>query len=272
MGTGDSAAAALKPQLDATDAHDQADDASAALITRLRRQLRTSEEIAAVGRMTAGIAQELNTPLTALLGSLALMTELVSREERPLAPDEIAQLRAALRDSAGVVDRIKDLVAAIRSVSHRDHRNAMFFDPARAIRNATKVFAVVHHRQCRVDLSMGALPALHGSPTGLGQVLLNLLRNGLEASRQLNPDGPARLAVAAKATTTEVLISVTDDGPGIPAEIAPRVFDEFFTSKEGGNGLGLHLSRQIVTAMGGSILFESAPGKTVFTLCLPFAG
>jgi signal transduction histidine kinase len=54
--------------------------------------------------------------------------------------------------------------------------------------------------------------------------------------------------------------------------MAGQVFDEFFTSKEGGNGLGLHLSRQIVTAMGGTIVFDSAPGKTVFTVRLPFAG
>ena len=248
------------------------DAALAALVTRLRRQLGSSEETASIGRMTAGIAQELNGPLTSLVGSLAAMAALAGRDDGPRASEDVAQLRAALRDATTVVDRIKDLVGAIRGVSHRDHRNAVFFDPARAIRNATKIFAVVHHRVCRIDLTMSALPALHGSPNGLGQVILNLLQNGLDASREVHPDGHARLAVAALATETEVQISVSDDGPGIPAALAPRIFDEFFTTKDAdrGRGMSLFLSQQIVTEMRGAITFESAPGRTVFTVRLPF--
>jgi len=251
----------------ASPANDPA--APSALVDRLRGQLRSSEELATIGRMTAGIAQELNTPLTALLGSLSQMADLAGREESPASGDEI---RAALRDCVTVADRIKDLVGALRGVSHRDHRKAVFFDPARAIRHATKIFAIVNQRQCRVNLTMGALPALHGSPTGLGQVILSLLQNGLEASLPLHPDGGAQLSVATAATDSEVQISVSDDGPGVPDEIAPQLFEEFVTSKDGesGRGLGLAISRQIVTGMGGSIEFESAPGKTVFTVRLPF--
>jgi len=239
------------------------------LVDRLRGQLRSSEELATIGRMTAGIAQELNTPLATLLASLSQVADLAGREEGPPSGEEI---RAALRDCVTVADRIKDLVGALRGVSHRDHRKAVFFDPARAIRNATKVFAVVNQRQCRVNLTMGALPALHGSPTGVGQVVLSLLQNGLESSLLLQPDGQAHLAVAAVATNSEVQISVTDDGPGVPDQIAPHLFEEFVTSKdhESGRGVGLAISRQIVTEMGGSIEFESAPGKTVFTVRLPF--
>ena len=122
---------------------------------------------------------------------------------------------------------------AIRSVTYRDHRNAVFFDPARAIRNAAKIFAAVNHRVCRVDLSMRPLPALHGSPSGLGQVLLNLLQNGLDASLQLQQEGQARLAIAATATDREVQIAVSDNGAGIPADVAPRIFEEFFSTKDG---------------------------------------
>jgi signal transduction histidine kinase len=219
--------------------------------------------------MTAGIAQELNTPLTTLLGALSHVADLAAGEESSSSRDEV---RAALRDCVSVADRIKDLVGALRGVSHRDHRKAVFFDPARAVRNATKIFAIVNQCQCRVNLTMGALPALHGSPSGLGQVILSLLQNGLEASLLLNPDGQAQLTIAAAATASEVQISVADDGPGVPDELAPHLFEEFVSSKDGqsGRGLGLSISRQIVTGMGGSIEFESAPGKTVFTVRLPF--
>jgi two-component system C4-dicarboxylate transport sensor histidine kinase DctB len=244
-------------------------DARPAVIDRLRGQLRLSEELATIGRMTAGIAQELNTPLSTLLGSLSQAADLAGGEESPASRD---QLRAALRDCVTVADRIKDLVGALRGVSHRDHRKAVFFDPARAIRSATKVFAIVNQRRCRVNLTMGALPAIHGSPSGLGQVLLCLLQNGLEASLLLNPEGQAHLAVTTAATDTEVQISVSDDGAGVPDAIAPHLFEEFVTSKDGdsGRGLGLAISRQIVNGMRGSLEFESAPGRTVFTVRLPF--
>ena len=94
----------------------------------------------------------------------------------------------------------------------------------------------------------------------------------MEASLLPHPDGQAHLGVAAAATDSEVQISVSDDGPGVSDEIASHLFEEFVTSKDGesGRGLGLSISREIVTGMGGSIEFESAPGKTVFTVRLPF--
>jgi two-component system nitrogen regulation sensor histidine kinase GlnL len=94
----------------------------------------------------------------------------------------------------------------------------------------------------------------------------------LEASLLLNPEGQAHLAVTTAATDTEVQISVSDDGAGVPDAIAPHLFEEFVTSKDGdsGRGLGLAISRQIVNGMRGSLEFESAPGRTVFTVRLPF--
>jgi signal transduction histidine kinase len=250
--------------------HGEAD--AAALVARLRRQLSRSEQIASIGRMTAGVAHQLNSPLTALLGSLSAMRDLVGGDEGPKSLDNIVQLRTALLDCVSVADRLKDLVGAVRGISQRDHRSSVFFDPARAIRNATKIFAVVHRSVCRLDVTIGALPALHGSPAGLAQVVLNLLQNGLDASRQLQREDHARLAVAATATNAEVQIAVSDDGAGIASDVAPYIFDEFFTSKDAdeGSGLGLYLTRQIVTEMGGSIAFETIPGRTVFTVRLPF--
>jgi two-component system C4-dicarboxylate transport sensor histidine kinase DctB len=248
------------------------DTTPAGLVARLRRQLGSNEEVATIGRMTAGIAQELNNPLSSLLASLSQMTELVGRDEGAPSADDLAQLRTALRDCVSVTDRIKDLIGAIRAISHRDPRKTVFFDPARAIRNATKIFAVANHRLCHVDLTIGALPALHGSPTRLGQVILNLLQNGLDAGQLAHHDRRSRLTVVATATGSEVQIAVADDGGGIPDELAPRIFDEFVTSKdsEHGRGLGLTLGRQFVTEMRGSIDFESVPGRTVFTVRLPF--
>src|SRR6478609_4079538 len=92
-----------------------AEPASPALVGRLRRQLASSEETATIGRMTAGIAQEIDAPLASLLGSLSQMTELLGNEAGPASPDDVARLRDTLRSSASIVDRIKDLVGAIRA-------------------------------------------------------------------------------------------------------------------------------------------------------------
>ena len=254
MGTANNAISRSPETDSAVLAEKDCEPDTAALVGRLRRQLSSSEQIASLGRMTAGVAHQLNSPLTALLGSLSAMRDLVGGDEGPKSLDNIAQLRTALLDCVSVADRLKDLVGAVRGISQRDHRSSVFFDPARAIRNATKIFAVVHRSVCRLDVTIGALPALHGSPAGLAQVVLNLLQNGLDASRQLQREDHARLAVAATATQAEVQISVSDDGAGIPSDVAPHIFDEFFTSKDAddGSGLGLYFSRQIVTAMGGS--------------------
>jgi signal transduction histidine kinase len=248
----------------------QEQKALAALNERLRRQLGRSEQLAGLGRVVTGIAHELNNPLAALLGTLELMRELVGED----APERTAELRGDLRallaDCDGIVDRMKDLVAAVKGMGRDVGREPIAFDPGRALRDAVKVFAVAHRRVCQVELSLPALPAVFGTPSRLGQVVLNLLQNGLDASGARHPE-LARLAVAAERVGEEVAIRVTDHGAGIPADIAPYVFEPFYTSKpsDKGTGLGLYLCREIVGEMQGTISFESKPGQTVFLVRLP---
>src|SRR3954468_14653115 len=92
---------------------------TAALIARLRRQLGSSEAAAAVSKMTAGVAHELDSPLTALLASLSQMRELLGGDDGAQSPEGVAQLRTALLDCVRVADRMKDLVGAVRSINRR---------------------------------------------------------------------------------------------------------------------------------------------------------
>jgi signal transduction histidine kinase len=244
-------------------------ESAAGELARLRAQLIRSEQLAAVGRVVAGLAHEINNPLTTLLGSIAIMKEIVTGggASPPVTPDASREdLRGLLLDCDMTVDRIRELMSAVRGMSREGAKDDLAFDPGRAIRDAARVFAIARRNRCRLDLSLQALPAVRGSPARLGQVILNLLQNGLDASTE-----EARLAVTAECTKSQVRIAVIDRGTGIPAEVAPQVFEPFFTTKgvDAGSGLGLYISREIVTEMGGSIGFETSPSGTTFRVDLP---
>jgi signal transduction histidine kinase len=97
------------------------------------------------------------------------------------------------------------------------------------------------------------------------QVLLNLVRNAIEATGR---GGHVRVLV--ETTPTEALLTVVDDGPGLPSLDAP-IFEPFYTTKEAGTGLGLTIAHRIVADHGGRIAVESAPGRTAFSIALPAA-
>ena len=241
---------------------------SSEAVERMRLRLIRSEQLAAVGGVVACLAHEINTPLAALLGSIEIMQEIVTspREAATGADATRDELRGLLVDCGNMVDRIRELMIAVRGMSRADEKEAVAFDPLRAIRDAARVFAIARRRRCHLDLSLQAVPAIMGSPGRLGQVILNLLQNGVDAST-----GEARLLVTAESIGSEVRITVTDHGAGIPADIAPHVFEAFFTSKgaDEGTGLGLYICREIVTGMGGTIGFETSPTGTTFRVDLP---
>jgi len=242
-------------------------------VERMRLRLIRSEQLAAVGRVVAGLAHEINNPLTGLLGSIEIMQEMVAPTGAATAagPDAAsdasrAELRGLLLDCGTMVDRIRELMNAVCGMSRDCAKDDVAFDPGRAIRDAARVFAIARRNKCHLDLSLPGLPAIKGSPGRLGQVMLNLLQNGVDASA----DG-GRLSIVAESTGSHVRITVADRGTGIPADVAEHVFEPFFTSKnvDEGTGLGLYICREIVTSMGGAIGFETSPAGTTFRVDLP---
>jgi signal transduction histidine kinase len=238
-------------------------------IERMRLRLIRSEQLAAVGRVVAGLAHEINNPLTGLLGSIEIMQEMVSPTgAAPAAGPDASrdELRGLLLDCGTMVDRIRELMNAVRGMSRDSAKDYVAFDPGRAIRDAARVFAIARRNRCHLDLSLPGLPAIKGSPGRLGQVMLNLLQNGVDASA----DG-GQLSIVAESTGSHVRITVADRGTGIPADVAEHVFEPFFTSKnvDEGTGLGLYICREIVTSMGGTIGFETSPAGTTFRVDLP---
>ncbi|KYF91799.1 histidine kinase [Sorangium cellulosum] len=229
----------------------------------LAARVRQSEKLAAVGTLAAGLAHEIRNPLN---GAQLHVTFL----ERGLA-------RAGMKDP-DTVEAIRVVRDEIRRLSGLVSEFLDFARPSPLLLKPTSVLALCE-RAARVALSSegaGAqaevrvdLPStdlvLDLDPARIEQVLLNLLRNALEA---VGPAGGGTVTLRARRQPRHAVLEVEDDGPGVASPEAP-IFDPFFSTKPNGTGLGLAIAHRIVTDHEGTIDFQSRPGKTLFRVTLP---
>ena len=232
--------------------------------TELERRMRETERMYSLGVIAMGVAHELRGPLTALTMNLELIVDLLG----DLSGKKT--LEGALRDSRTSVQALADIISSVElSTRSRTDEDVDFKEVVEfAVRSAA---GEVRHRG-QLKLTVAAVPPIRGSRTRLGQVVLNLLVNAIEAfDPELRPRN--LLTVTLGVQGNEALLVVEDNGMGIPAEVLSRVFDPFFTTKvDGGTGLGLAISKQIVEELGGSIEVSSTVGKgTTFQVRLPVA-
>ncbi len=223
--------------------------------------------LSTMGEMAAQLAHELNQPLCTMIGNAQTAQRLLAAP----SPD-VAELRDALNDivtfgkhAAGVIQRLREFLRqqqfrpVVLNVQRTIEEIVGFLEADARQYGARVMFAVADD-----------LPAIRGDPIQLQQVLLNLVRNALEAMNTL-PGGLHEVVVfARRGRGDEVIIGVSDSGPGIPPAVARRAFEPFFTTKPGGLGLGLAICRSVVEAHGGELQVEPGthPGAT-FTVRLP---
>jgi signal transduction histidine kinase len=186
-----------------------------------------------------------------------------------------AELTTLLDEAAESTGRISGIVAKVKEYSYRDRAPIGDVDVRRGLDDTLAM--------CRADLEGIAvvrdypdeLPVVVGSGGELNQVWTNLLDNAADAVRSGHDAGAGRITVAVSVEDNdggrEVVVTVEDDGPGIPADVQSRLFEPFFTTKPvgQGTGLGLEIARRIVEAHRGTLSFTSEPGRTRFTVRLP---
>ncbi|SHI49324.1 His Kinase A (phospho-acceptor) domain-containing protein [Malonomonas rubra DSM 5091] len=224
----------------------------------MREQMARMDRLASLGRMSAGIAHEVRNPLT---GVSLLLDEL---HDRLLGKEMDQQL---IRRALGEIERLEMLVSEMLRFATMPAPQLVHGQVEAVIQDS--LFLI--RKQCErqkvqlvEDIGEG-LPTVMLDADRLKQVLLNLYNNALDAM----PDG-GLLRVAARQDENGIEVSVTDNGPGIPAEKIPLLFEPFYTSKGQGTGLGLSISYNIITDHGGEISVESVPGEeTVFRFSLP---
>jgi PAS domain S-box-containing protein len=229
---------------------------------RLQQQLIQSERLAAMGQMIAGVAHELNNPLTAILG----VTELL----RDQSTDENAsrQLDLAHRQARRAAHIVQSLLVFSRPSTPR---STLLHLPDLLQRTLQLHEHSLRGNHVHVDLAARPdLPTVLGDSNQLTQVFLNLIVNAEQAIHEIRDHGTLRIRLGV--VGDRVLITFQDDGVGIRRELLPRIFDPFFTTKRPGRGTGLGLSicMAIVREHNGDISAQPLPdGGSVFTVSLP---
>ncbi|HVX95451.1 MAG TPA: PAS domain S-box protein, partial [Polyangia bacterium] len=242
----------------------------------MEARLAQSERLAALGTLLAGIAHEMNNPLSyAVLG----IEQAIAQAERLSAPPpEIAKLREALDSALHGASRVGAIIGQIRASSRPDTNESGPVDVRAVLETALRVTRNELHHRARLVTELGpAGPVIVvGSANRLEQVFVNLLVNAVQALPDGRVDNEIRVALRSTPATParQVVVEVSDNGSGIPDDVQPRIFDPFFTTKPVGLGLGLGLSicHGIVTNHGGTISVESAVGRgSTFRVVLPEA-
>ena len=233
-------------------------------LKRLEQQVSQSERLAAMGQMMAGVAHELNNPLTAILGINDLLREKATDETMG------RQLELIQKQARRAAEIVQNLLTFSRPRAPR--RGQVRLDELVLHTIQLHEYSLhVNNIKVEYQVDPGVMPVM-GDAHQLMQVFLNLIVNAEQAIREVNKQGTLRVSVEHQGGEQQV--SIQDDGPGIPAGILPRIFDPFFTTKRPGRGTGLGLSicMAIMREHGGNIEARSLPeGGARFTLSFPAA-
>ena len=223
--------------------------------------------ISTMGEMSSAIAHEVAQPL------MGISTYAGGALERlDSAPTEVEPLRLALREISRLASRAGRIIERIRDFS-RQHASTPRPIDLEAISRAAvgMIEPEIRTNAVKVEIRVGAdLPFASGDPVEIEQVLINLLINGMEAMRDVPPTFRRLCITIERAGAEQVRVAVSDRGVGLDQTDPSRLFDPFYTTKEGGTGLGLSMCRTIVDSYGGRIWAKPNPGGgAVFAFTLP---
>ena len=188
----------------------------------------------------------------------------------------LSNVPKSLQDSKSGIEHVSGIVRAMKSFAHVDHDEKVAGDLNQAIRDTLIVAQSEYKSVATVETDLGELPPVTCFLGRLNQVFLNLLVNAAHAIAEANPPAGGKIRVVSRAEGNVVIVTISDNGAGIPAGVQQKVFDQFFTTKPVGKGTGqgLSLARGIVVdAHGGTLTFDTAQGEgTAFQVRLPVDG
>jgi two-component system NtrC family sensor kinase len=229
-----------------------------------------SESLASIGQLVAGIAHELNNPLASASSFIQTDIELINEQQdkRKIDQEVLQDLTYSLKE----LNKTKDIVKSILDLSRQTqtfeesvNMNDVIEDALRVLYNSYK------HLDVTIEKNFDpSIPNIEGNFSNLGQVLINMIKNALNAL----PDGRGKISLSTsyQHETDGISVECRDDGHGIPPEIMKDIFKPFFTTKDvgTGTGLGLYVSYEIIKKHEGDISVSSEVGKgTAFTIELP---
>ncbi|HUG35813.1 MAG TPA: ATP-binding protein, partial [Candidatus Limnocylindrales bacterium] len=236
-------------------------------VRQLRENLAHVARVSTMGELTASLAHELSQPLTAILTNAEAAQRLLETDA-----SDLEEVRAILEDIVADDKRASEVITRLTGLLRRGSLERTPLDLNEVTREVAQLVrgdAIAREVSIRLDLAP-KLPAVHGDRVQLQQVLLNLILNGLDAMRETSASRRTLVLQTAPDGETAVRVVVRDGGPGIAPGSLDQIFDAFHTTKPGGLGMGLAISRSIVEAHGGRLSAENAPdGGATFTFTLP---
>ena len=255
-------------------------------IESARLKLYQTEKLASVGQLAAGVAHEINNPIGFIRSNLGTAqsyvqkfrsvagqvkssgnTALVGAWQAADLDFVLEDFPSLLQESVDGADRVARIVSDLKGFSNVDQAEEEIVDLNDRIRSACNVAANQINSRADLKLALGELPPLRCKAGHLSQVFLNLLLNAAQAMKERG-----EIRIQSSIENDQIVIRFSDTGCGIPAEVLPRIFDPFFTTRDvgSGTGLGLTVSRDIITAHGGNIEVSSKLNAgTTFTIHLP---
>jgi CheY-like chemotaxis protein len=238
---------------------------------RLEADLAVRERLATMGRLAAGVAHEVNNPLTFAMLNLegvtrALASGTAGEEQRPRLLEMLGHIQTGL-------ERVSRVVQDMRTISRVDAPPTSSVSVGRVITYAASVAAPEARTRAMLDVDVPDALYVRGDEARLGQVFVNLLMNAAQSIPEGEP-AANRVEVRAKRLGDEVEVTVVDTGSGIPEAVRAHLFEPFYSTKAAGAGVGLGLSicQAIVTSFGGTIAADKTTGHgTCFRVRLPCA-
>jgi two-component system sensor kinase FixL len=238
-------------------------------LLRLQERLLNVSRLATVGEMSSGIAHELNQPLCAVANYAQACDRLLA-----LPNPDIAEVRETLQEISSQAFRAGDIIRRLRSLARPQEArreltdvNLLLTQLNDLIQSDAKRHQVLYH----LEASAG-LPKVWADRPQIQQLVLNLVRNAIEALAEVPSESREVTIRTACNENGEVVVSVSDRGPGVAPAIAQHLFTPFCTTKSAGTGLGLAMSRTIAQANSGTLEYRpEQPTGSCFTLTLPAA-
>jgi PAS domain S-box-containing protein len=235
---------------------------------RHQDELAHTARLVTLGELASGIAHEINQPLAAVVNyASASQRYLQSLERNPLAVKRVSQ---GLERITSHANHASEVIKRLRSFLRKGQRRMQALDVAEVAREAVRLCSwEANAWQVAIEEQLpDNLPPVYADRVLLEQVLLNLLRNAIDANREAHPGQPSRIVLAARLAPGKGLqVDVLDQGPGLDDAELERVFTPFYTSKPEGLGLGLSMSRSIIEGFGGALDGQRAAGGGLLMRC-----
>jgi signal transduction histidine kinase len=250
---------------------------------RIEMELRLAQKLESVGRLAAGIAHEINTPLQAMMGNLEFMREgvdelLAMANPKPDEVDELQYLKDNLPESFVVtqecLERTAAIVRSVKRFAHPETSTKAMLDLNAALQSTLDIARHEYAMVADTKTDFGNVPLVECYTGEVNQALLNIVVNAAHAISDVFERTGVRgtIRVSTHVVDDAVSIEIADTGGGIPDTIRDRIFDPFFTTKEVGKGTGqgLALAHSVAVRHGGDLAFETHLGHgTTFVMRLP---